>query len=119
MVHCRMYHAAAKTAQQQANWKAALDNIATTQADKLFVPAQIGTFNATYKWGPNWQFGVNAEFRFLAAEQTAADDQWNQALALMQNAGPGVLDALAERWDEDLEHPDADQSRVNYQRVDL
>jgi hypothetical protein len=37
----------------------------------------------------------------------------------MQNAGATVLDAYAERWDQDLEHPDADQSRVAYQRVDL
>jgi hypothetical protein len=119
MVHCRMYHAAAKTALQQANWKAALDNIAANQADKLFVAAQVSTFDAAYKWGPNWHFGVNAEFRFLAADQTAADNQWTQAMTLMQNAGPGVLDAFAERWDQDLEHPDADQSRVSYQRVDL
>jgi hypothetical protein len=114
-----MYHAAAKNAQQQANWKAAMDNQAALQASRLFVPAQIGVFDGAYKFGPNWHFGVNASFRFLAAETAAADQQWDDAMALMQNAGATVLDAYAERWDQDLEHPDADQSRVAYQRVDL
>lgn len=123
MAHCRMYHAAAKNSQQQNQWRNALLNEAATQeaAGRLFVPAQVGTFNATYKWGANWQFGVNAEFRFKEAEGVEADAQWDRAMALMQGQGQSVLDAFAERWDQDLEHADegAPQDRANYLRVDL
>jgi outer membrane receptor for Fe3+-dicitrate len=118
MVHCRQYHAAAKNAQQLSQWKTALDNQAASLAPLLFVAPQVGTFDARYKWGANWQFGLNAEYRFIESAQAEADQQWTDALGLMQGAGQ-VLDAFAERWDQDLEHPDASQARVNYLRVDL
>lgn len=117
MVHCRSYHAAARNAQQQGQWVTALQQRAAAIAGLLYTPATVAGFDATYKWGAAWRFGVNAEFRFVEAAAVEADQQWTDALALMQ--GSGVADAFAERWDEDLEHPDADQSRVAYQRVNL
>jgi hypothetical protein len=119
-----MYHAAARNAQQANQWKSALQDEAATQfaAGRLLVVAQVGgPFDARYKWGPEWQFGINSEFRFKESEAAEADAQWDRAMALMQGNGATVTDAFAERWDQDLENADAgaSQERLNYQTVAL
>lgn len=120
MIYCTMYHVAFSTAARRDNVLALLQQNAADNAADFFVAPQIGAYDGAYKFGPAWQFALSAEYRFKT--QATRDSQWNQALALLDaraGTGKAVAGAFAEKWDQDLDHPDADQGRVNYVRVDF
>lgn len=119
MVYCSMYKVAFATAARRDAILARLQQDATDNAADFFVAPQIGTYDGAYKFGPNWHFAINAEYRFKT--QAKREAQWNQAQALLDSragAGGAVPGAFTEKWDQDLDHPDADQGRVNPVHID-
>lgn len=119
MIYCSQYKVAFSTAARRDAILAALQQDAIDNAADFFVAPQIGAYNGAYKFGPTWQFAINAEYRFLT--QANRDAQWNQAQAQLDaraGTGKAVAGAWTEKWDQDLDHPDASQARVNFVHID-
>lgn len=114
MIYCSQYKVAFSTANRRDAILARLQQDAIDNAADFFVAAQIGAYNGAYKFGAAWQFAINAEYRFIT--QAKRDAQWDTAQAQLDaraGAGRAVAGAWTEKWDQDLDHPDASQARVN------
>ena len=86
---------------------------ATAHAADLFVPAQIGPYDGSYKYGPAWQFALNFELRFLTA--ATRDDLWTQADAALGSGAQGpIAGAMLHEFDSNADdESNPDQSQIN------
>lgn len=116
MIYCSMYHIAFQNATRRDQVLARLQQDAVDNAADFFVAPQVGTYDGAYKFGSNWRFAISANYRYIT--QANRDAQWDAAQTQLTGPGGAVAGAFAEKWDQDLDHPDADQSRVNYLRID-
>lgn len=119
MIYCSQYKVAFSTANRRNQVLSRLQQDAVANAADFFVEPQIGAYDGAYKFGPSWRFAINAEYRFVT--QANRDAQWDMAQAQLDSragSGKAVAGAWTEKWDQDLDHPDASQARVNFLHID-
>lgn len=111
-----------RNASRQSNAVTQITNYLTQFESDLFpdgttAASCVGTFNGSYKWGPDWQLAVSCITRFKT--QQIRDDLWNQLDAALGTGNNGPIQGSnrggkAMRYDINADDPSADQTPQNF-----